>query len=115
MKTTVQQQKQIKKIMKLQLASNLSVPKFCKKHKIKVGFFLYWNRKFSESSEPRINSTLTKSRPGFLPVTIAPSPSYSSNGNIEVHYPSGIIVKFPTTFDMVKLNQFTKVNGGDLC
>ena len=107
------QQHRMPNLIKMHQSSNLSITDFCKKHKIHKWTFWYWRKKLNNSEKLKSKALLRKVQKSqaFLPVVVSPQTSAPHSEKIEIHYPSGISMTFPTSFDLNRLNRFIEKGG----
>lgn len=110
MKASIEQLNHMRRLIKQHQDGNLSTTKFCRRHRVKTWVFRYWRRKLSIELAVKSYpiSTQGAGQPGFLPVTIDPAPSSPTNQqqSIEIHYPSGMVIKFPPSLEINQLRHF---------
>lgn len=106
MSASLKQHERMRKLVALQRKKNISTADLCTKHGINVWVFRYWRRKLtktiSRTPKPR---TEVKHPLKFLPLPLSRTVPSVTHEMIELHYPSGIILKLPAVFDISKLSE----------
>jgi transposase-like protein len=77
--------------------SGLSVPAFCRRHRLAAPSFYAWRRKFRQD-EPLANTSAAPQPVTFLPVHIRPEPTAASPP-LELVLPRGLCLRIPPGFD----------------
>ena len=83
--------------------SNISAREFYNQHNRPEHVFYYWLRKYKEAHRP--------SEKGFLPVEISSPVSSQANdsrGDIQIHYPNGVLVTLDRSVSISKIKALIK-------
>jgi len=92
-------------LIKKYRTSEMTITDFCIKHNIHKWSFWYWRKK-ALNEQPAITTLSTrksKNTPTFLPVTIRHTPIEKPEEKIEIHYPSGVHISLPTSYELANL------------
>jgi len=105
MKISENRKKRFIKLVKKHRTSNLSITDFCIKYKIHKWTFWYWRKKvWNEMPEvSKLSEGKSTTPVSFLPVTTSQPPFVKPDEKIEVHYPSGVYISLPTSYDLSKV------------
>jgi len=78
---------------------DLSLPQFCKAHRISKSTFCYWRRKFKEDSVPAGKTgQASPSTPRFVRLdTMVPMPSVPDRSHYELSFPDGRVLRMPSS------------------
>ena len=87
-------------------SGNLTIAQFCRKHKINQWVFWYWKKKLvCKDASPMPVKSQKEPLPqvAFHPVRSSTEIVPGQGGKIEIHYPSGVQVDIPDTYDPARL------------
>ena len=116
MKISESRKKRFVKLVEKHRSSNMSITDFCIKHKIHKWTFWYWRKKVLNEM-PEV-STLSEGKSAtpvsFLPV-ITSNPLFSKpDEKIEIHYPSGVHICLPISYDVADVRILISEPGSKL-
>jgi hypothetical protein len=81
--------------------SGQSQRQFCIKNDIPYHIFIYYNQKYKQQH--------IGNEGGFLPMEITNTSSHRNSGDIEVHYPNGVMVRLPGSMNLRMVEHLIKL------